>query len=202
MDAAKSLAGSRRHRHSPVMMLQEITEAQLPVRLDLRYATSDNLTGKPVYRLARCFLHPEAVSCLARAAEQALRLGLRLSIYDAYRPPEAQWVFWRHNPDPEFVADPRQGSAHGRGAAVDLTLLDGQGRGLDMGSGFDAFTPLSWHGDAQIPAEAQRNRLLLLGIMTGAGWEHYAKEWWHYQLPGAATRLPLLADGAAAPRLM
>jgi zinc D-Ala-D-Ala dipeptidase len=198
----KSLAGGCWQPHSPPMILQEITEALLPVQLDLRYATSNNLTGKPVYKLARCFLHPQAATCLGRAAEQAIRLGLRLKILDAYRPPEAQWVFWRHSPDPEFVADPKVGSAHGRGAAVDLTLVDSNGAELDMGTGFDAFTPQSWHGDGQIPAAAQRNRLLLLGLMTGAGWEHYPKEWWHYQLPGAAARLPLLADGAAAPSLM
>lgn len=183
------------------MPLREVTEALLPVRLDLRYATSDNILGRPVYRTARCFLHALAFDRLAAAAEQARRLGLRLKIFDGYRPPAAQWLFWRHNPDPQFVADPRRGSAHGRGAAVDLTLVDSEERELDMGTGFDAFTPLSWHGHDGVGAEAQRNRLLLLGLMAGAGWEHYAKEWWHYQLPNAAA-LPLLADGAAAPKLM
>jgi D-alanyl-D-alanine dipeptidase len=61
--------------------------------------------------------------------------------------------------DPEFLADPRRGSPHSRGVAVDLTLLDGGGRELDMGTAFDAFTPLSHHGRTDVSAEAQRNRI-------------------------------------------
>ena len=84
-----------------------------------------------------------------------------------------------HTPDPEFLADPRRGSPHSRGAAVDLSLVDRDGQLLDMGTPFDAFTPLSHHGAAAVPAAAQRNRLVLLGLMTTAGWDFYSKEWWH-----------------------
>lgn len=91
-------------------------------------------------------------------------------------------MLWRHTPDPEFLADPRRGSPHSRGAAVDLTMINENGEALDMGTGFDAFTPLSHHGNTEISAEAQRNRHLLMGIMTTAGWDFYRNEWWHYQL--------------------
>ena len=93
-------------------------------------------------------------------------LGLRFRIFDALRPSEAQWALWAHSPDPEFLADPRRGSPHSRGVAVDLTLVDRDGQALDMGTEFDAFTPLSHHGNLDVGAEAQRNRALLLGIMT------------------------------------
>jgi len=94
----------------------------------------------------------------------------------------------------EFLSDPRKGSPHSRGVAVDLTLVDGSGRELDMGTGFDAFTPLSHHAVTNgIGVEAQKNRLVLLGIMTSAGWDFYKNEWWHYQLFNARG-YPLLSD--------
>ncbi|HSV28914.1 MAG TPA: D-alanyl-D-alanine dipeptidase [Candidatus Omnitrophota bacterium] len=175
------------------------------VEIALAYATPDNFTGKPVYRAgAGCFLHADAATRLARAVELARPLGLRLRILDAFRPAEAQWVLWNHTPDPGFLADPRVGSPHSMGAAVDLTLVDAAGgRALDMGTDFDAFTPLSHHGNGAIPPEAQRNRLLLMGLMTTAGWDFYANEWWHYQLFDARARHPVLGDSVlGAERMM
>ena len=174
--------------------------------LALAYAGAENFTGAPIYKRATAFLHPEAGAALARAAAAARALGLGLLVFDAYRPPEAQWALWRHTPDPNFVADPRRGSPHSRGVAVDLTLADnnGDGRPLDMGTGFDDFTPAAHHGARGahgVSAAAQRNRLLLLGLMTDAGWDFYRNEWWHYQL-FESRRYPLLADGAAAPPMM
>jgi D-alanyl-D-alanine dipeptidase len=130
---------------------------------------------------------------LRRAVDAAGRIGFGLRIYDAFRPSEAQWKLWAHTPDPEFLADPRRGSPHSRGAAIDLTLVDAGGRALDMGTPFDAFTALSHHGNTGISAEAARNRALLIGLMTTAGWDFYRHEWWHYQLFDA-RRLPLLSD--------
>jgi D-alanyl-D-alanine dipeptidase len=113
---------------------------------------------------------------------------------------------WNHTPDPNFLADPRKGSPHSRGAAVDLTLIEGPGlddkaRELDMGTAFDAFTPLSFHGNTDISVTAQRNRLILLGLMTAAGWDFYRNEWWHYQL-FQPKRFPLLSDAEAGTAMM
>jgi len=182
------------------MGLAEITEKSHDVVIDLAYATSRNITGAPVYRHAICYLNDEAAPLLARVVALARAQGLRLKIFDAMRPTEAQWKLWNARPDPDFLADPRRGSPHSRGAAVDLTLLDGAGQELDMGTGFDAFTPLSHHGTLEVGVAAQRNRLLLLGLMTAAGWDFYRNEWWHYQLFDA-KRFPLLAD-ADLPRPM
>ena len=74
-----------------------------------------------------------------------------------YRPAEAQWLLWSHNPDPEFLADPRRGSPHSRGVAVDVTLIDGGGRELDMGSAVDGAGVQARHGCTAIPAPALRN---------------------------------------------
>lgn len=176
------------------MSLVAIHPPAFDVDVALAYATEDNFTGQPVYARADCWLHGEAAKHLARSISLAAGLGLRLRIFDAFRPQEAQWRLWNHTPDPEFLADPKGGSTHSRGVAVDLTLIDGNGQALDMGTGFDAFTPLSHHGNQQISTEAQKNRFLLQGIMTTAGWAFYASEWWHYQLFGAHTRFPLLSD--------
>ncbi|HWI29716.1 MAG TPA: D-alanyl-D-alanine dipeptidase [Stellaceae bacterium] len=183
------------------MPLVEITAASHDVAIELAYATERNLTGKPLYRQARCFLHPEAAARLERAVALARPLGLRLKVLDAFRPSEAQWMLWQACPDPDFLADPRQGSPHSRGAAVDVTLMEPGGAELDMGTSFDAFTPLSFHASTAIPVEAQRNRFLLLGLMSAAGWDFYGNEWWHYQLFDP-RRYPLLSDAdAPAPML-
>jgi D-alanyl-D-alanine dipeptidase len=183
------------------MPLVAIAPPDYPVLIDLRYATEDNITGKPVYGRQAAFLNEEAAEALSRAIALAAQLGYRFRIFDAFRPSEAQWVLWNHNPDPNFLADPRRGSPHSRGAAVDLTLVDADGRDLEMGTGFDAFTPLSHHGRLDITPEAQRNRALLLGIMTAAGWDFYRNEWWHYQLFDA-KRHPVLSDAEAGSGLM
>jgi zinc D-Ala-D-Ala dipeptidase len=183
------------------MSLLPIREADYEVEIALAYATEKNFTGRPIYRHARCYLHPAAAAALKIAARLAAAQGYRLKILDAFRPSEAQWAMWNHTPDTDFLADPRRGSPHSRGVAVDLTLVDGRGGELDMGTGFDAFTPLSHHGSVEIPAPAQANRSLLLGIMTAAGWDFYRKEWWHYQLFDS-RRFPLYSDSALAAGLM
>ena len=174
-------------------MLVEIAEASHGVRIDLRYGAADNFTGRPVYRHPRCYLHADAEVLLMRAVDLARRQGLGIKIFDAFRPAEAQWALWTHTPDPEFLADPRRGSPHSRGVAVDLTLVDSAGVELDMGTGFDAFTPLSHHGSVAVGQTAQRNRFLLLGLMTAAGFDFYRNEWWHYQMFDS-RRYPALSD--------
>lgn len=178
-------------------MLLPVTAAD-GVQLDLRYATADNLTGAPLYRRPAALLTGPAREALLRAAGRAAAIGLRLRVFDAFRPLDAQWALWRALPDPRFVADPRDGSGmHPRGVAVDLTLVEaGMGAGpageaLDMGTGFDEMSPLSAQDALALAAPALRNRALLLGIMAAAGWAHIASEWWHYELPGSEG-LPLL----------
>ena len=183
------------------MDIVELNAESHGVEIALAYATAQNFTGKPVYRNAVCYLHRDAADALGRAVALAAPHGLKLRIYDALRPSEAQWVLWNHTPDPDFLADPRRGSPHSRGVAVDLTLIGRDGQPLDMGTAFDAFTPLSHHGTTVISAAAQHNRLLLLGLMTAAGWDFYRNEWWHYQLFDA-RRYPLIGDTDLPRRIM
>ena len=185
-----------------IAALVPITEEKHDVRLQLAYATDDNFTGKPVYRNALCYLHPDAEIALAKAAKSARQAGYYLKVFDAYRPGEAQQILFDIAQDPTFVADPKRGSHHTRGCAVDVTLLDENGERMDMGTGFDAMQAESFHFCAGLPEPVQKNRLMLLGIMLSAGFEHIPSEWWHYQLPDA-MRYPLIEDGAGGvPKLM
>lgn len=185
------------------MPLVEIAPPAFDLDLDLRYATADNVTGRPIYAAdAPAYLLPEAAELLGRAIALAQPLGYRFKIFDAFRPSEAQWRLWNTYPSDEFVADPRRGSPHSRGAAVDLTLLDSDGRELEMGTGFDSFTPQAHHARTDISLAAQRNRAVLLGIMSAAGWDFFKNEWWHYQLFNARARFPVFSDSALAKSMM
>jgi D-alanyl-D-alanine dipeptidase len=180
------------------MDLVEIKPPQWDVEIELAYATANNITGKPIYAYQRCYLHRDAADALARAIELARALGYRFKIFDAFRPSEAQWALWKKDPNPEFLADPRRGSPHSRGVAVDLTLLDAAGRELEMGTGFDEFRPIAHHARLDVSVEAQRNRAILLGIMTAAHWDFYRNEWWHYQLFNPRN-YPVYSDSALPP---
>lgn len=183
------------------MRFVTIAPPDFDVDLDLRYATADNLTGRPIFARPVCLLHPDAAAALRRAIRITAAQGLRLHVFDGYRPPAAQWALWNVLPDPTFIADPRTGSNHGRGVAIDLTLATPDGAVLEMGTDFDDMRPVAYHADITIPVAAQRNRAILAGIMAAAGWRHHPFEWWHYQLPQAET-YPLVEDGVLGPAIM
>lgn len=178
--------------------LVEVDARALQVEVDLIYAGVDNLAGKQIYQDPRCLLHRDAEARLRQASVLARQAGLRLRIFDAYRPPYAQALLWEALPNPEYVRDPGLGSHHTRGVAVDLTLIDADGKALDMGTGFDDMRAHSHQFFADLPADVQRNRLLLLGIMLAAGFTYIDSEWWHYELPGA-DQYPLIDDGSIRP---
>ncbi|APW40388.1 D-alanyl-D-alanine dipeptidase [Rhodoferax koreense] len=171
--------------------LVQITPETHQVQLHLAYATPDNVAGQRIYDRAVCLLHRDAEACLRRAVALAADAGYRLKIFDAFRPHEAQVRLWETAPDQAYVADPKIGSNHTRGTAVDLTLVDGQGAELDMGTGFDDMTTASHHFSDAVSPVAQANRLLLMKVMEDAGFVHLPHEWWHYALP-ANDRYPLI----------
>ena len=164
------------------MKLVKITTKLYPVKIDLFYASKKNFTGKKIYKRRDCYLHKDAISHFEKSIELADKINYKIKIFDAFRPVEAQWSLWKHTPDENFIANPKKGSPHSRGVAIDLTLTDTKFKELDMGTPFDNFTKDSFHGNITILKEAQKNRHILLGIMSAAGWDFYIKEWWHYQL--------------------
>lgn len=167
--------------------LVEITEKKFDVILDLRYATSNNVCGEKLYSSPFCYLHEAAIQPLEKAIKTAKDLGLKIKIWDGFRPLQVQQFMFDKFPssDPKggFVSNPNGGSIpHCRGVAIDLTLVDSSGKELDMGTDFDEFSDLAFHNSNAVSTEARRNRLILLGIMTIAGFDFYSNEWWHYQL--------------------
>ena len=173
--------------------LVHITEQNHGVLIDMIYAGENNFTGQAIYGHALCFLHPQAETGLRKAVLAARGLGFRLKILDAFRPQQAQEALWAVAPNPDYIADPKKGSNHTRGVALDLTLAGADGHALDMGTPVDTMDPASHHFHADHPAAIQVNRMRLLAIMLEAGFVHHPREWWHYQLPDA-DRFPLI-DG-------
>jgi D-alanyl-D-alanine dipeptidase len=163
--------------------LVELTALEPGIRLDVRYARSDNFLGQPVYREARAFLQRPAAEALARAHRKLAEEGWGLMVYDGYRPWAVTKAFWDATPDDKkiFVANPARGSRHNRGCAVDLTLYDlATGKAADMGSGYDEASPRSyvtWEGGTR---EQLDRRELLRETLAREGFFVYAWEWWHF----------------------
>lgn len=177
--------------------LTPITTETHDIFLSIMYATEKNFTGKQIYDRPLCLLHEEAASKLICAINTLKPLGLKIKIWDAYRPVEAQRKLYEHNPDPLYVSDPDTGvCSHCRGVAIDLTITDQRGNELAMGTEYDDLSPLAHHGNNEISQEAQRNRLLLAGVMAVAGFETFNSEWWHYQLPNL-QKYPVINDSQA-----
>ena len=175
------------------MSLVEITEKSHNVKLELLYAKDSNFTGKIIYKNPLCFLHSSAIPLLDKAIFLAEQQGYTFKIFDAFRPKSAAQLLWDFCPNPIYVADPKNGSHHTRGVAIDLTLVDkATGQDVDMGTPFDDFSEKSHHSTVITP-EISKNRYLLLGIMLTAGWDFYNSEWWHYQM-FSPRNFPLIDD--------
>lgn len=169
------------------MKLIEINKDAYQVTLDLKYASTDNIVGKRIFNENKCYLLQEAAEKLLLASRIARDLGYSLKIYDAYRPTYVQKHLWNFDPNPNFLTNPKKGSPHTRGVAVDLTLTDLKGNELEMGTRFDDFTNKAYHLSKNINRIAKINRHILLSIMTLAGFDFYLNEWWHYQLFNASN---------------
>lgn len=168
---------------TPSENLVEITAEKFDVILDLRYATANNVCHQKLYSQPLCYLHSDTAECLKKAVDAAKILGYKIKIFDCFRPMEVQKFMLAKFPGGDFISDPATGSTpHCRGVAIDLTLTDFGGEELGMGSDFDEFSDLAFHNCKKISVAAQKNRLILLGLMTAAGFDFYSKEWWHYQL--------------------
>lgn len=163
--------------------LVEVTSLDPTIRLDVRYATTNNFMGEVFYSSARAFLQRPAAEAVVRAHEWLNERGYGILIHDGYRPWYVTKMFWDATPDhlKNFVADPASGSRHNRGCAVDLTLFDLEtGEVVLMPAGFDEMSPRS-HVDYQGGTDRQRwFRDLLRAAMEAQGFTVYDDEWWHY----------------------
>ena len=163
--------------------LVDLTTLDPTIKLDIRYATSNNFLGVPVYTEAKAYLQRPAAEALVRVNRMLRRQGYGLLIHDAYRPWHVTKLFWDATP-PEgkiFVADPSQGSNHNRGTAVDLTLFDTtSGKEVRMPGGYDEMSDRSY---AYYPGGTSLERWrrdFLRRLMEQNGYEVYEAEWWHF----------------------
>lgn len=170
----------------------EATELIPDLVVDLRYATEDNFLKRAVYPAdARCMLLKDTAQRLKKAADVLRPKGYRLKVYDCYRPRAVQYEMWKIMPQPGYVANPKFGSNHNRGAAVDLTLVTTEGAAVEMPTPFDDFTRAAHHGYTGGTEASRKHREVLREAMEGVGFKRNPMEWWHYDLPGA-KKLPVL----------
>ncbi len=163
--------------------LVEIVRLDPTIRLDVRYATSKNLLGRPVYAEARAFLQRPAAEALVRVNRALKEKGYGLMIFDGYRPWAVTKLFWDATPADKkiFVADPKKGSRHNRGCAVDLSLYElATGREADMGGAYDEMSARSYPTWDKGTREVLARRALLAAAMEKEGFFEYVAEWWHF----------------------
>ncbi|WP_404343400.1 M15 family metallopeptidase [Pseudoalteromonas mariniglutinosa] len=190
---AESSVNSQRHEFIDVASI-------LPNAVfDIRYFTEHNFVGTAIdgYLAPKCLLHKTAVIGLQAAQQQAQQQGMSLKIFDCYRPQRAvdhfvRWVndvtdtktkseYYPNLAKKQLLGDYIAAkSGHSRGSTIDLTLVDEQGKELDMGSPFDMFDTLSNTDDPRITVQQQANRYKLKTLMINAGFSPYAMEWWHF----------------------
>lgn len=148
---------------------------------DVRYATTNNFTGRVLYPSSIVFLRKVVADSLSKANEFFKKYyNYRIKIYDGYRPRKIQKIMWSIIPDEKFVANPAKGSRHNRGAAVDITLIDSLGNELDFGTGFDDFSEKASPFYMDFPQKILDNRKLLKDVMIKFGFIQLDSEWWHF----------------------
>ena len=149
---------------------------------DMKYATSNNFLKEKVYDCDDCLLRLETAMQLVKANDSFKKLGLKIKLYDCYRPLEVQKKMWKIYPDKRYVANPKKGSNHNRGSAIDITLVDVKGKELPMGTAFDFFGKKAHHSYKKLPKNVLENRKILKDLMEFNGFESITSEWWHYNL--------------------
>ena len=163
--------------------LVELATLDPAVHLDIRYASANNFLSTPVYTQARAFLQRPAAEALLRVLHKLQPLGYGLLIHDAYRPWYGTKIFWDATP-PEgkiFVADPKKGSKHNRGCAVDLTLYDlATGQAVEMPGLYDEMSPRSFPNFPGGTSLQRWHRDLLRRAMESEGFAVNEDEWWHF----------------------
>jgi D-alanyl-D-alanine dipeptidase len=149
---------------------------------DMKYATTDNFLKAKVYDCAECFLRLKTVQALVNANKDFIEKGYKIKLYDCYRPLSIQKKMWEIVSNPEYVADPKKGSFHNRGGAVDISIVDAKGQEVDMGTPFDFFGIQASHNYIELSKEVISNRKFLKKVMIKNGFNSFDSEWWHYNL--------------------
>lgn len=167
--------------------LVELIKLDSAIHLDIRYAGSNNFIGSPVYKEARAFLQKPAAEALVEINKELKSFGYGLLIFDGYRPWSVTKLFWDITPEEnkKFVADPKKGSRHNRGCAVDVSLYDlSSGKAVEMTGEYDEMSERSYPTYTGGTTEQRKMRDLLRSKMEANGFKVYAYEWWHFDFNG------------------
>ena len=174
--------------HDPAKAMLDLKKEIPLMQFDLKYASENNFMHTPLYpSVTTTYLRKPAVDALIKVQKALNKKGLGLKIFDAYRPYSVTEKMWEPVKDDRYAADPKKGSGHNRGVAVDLTLINlKNNQELDMGTGFDNFSDTAHIGFRNLPATILQNRLILQSAMEKQGFKALDTEWWHYYLPNFA----------------
>lgn len=168
----------------------EVARLDSTIRLDIRYATDNNFMKQVIYDCGRCFYRPQVARALLKVHQGLKPQGLGLKMYDCYRPEPYQQRLWDVLPDPRYVANPKRGSLHSRGAATDLTIVKlDTGEELNMGTTYDFFGEEAYTTATNLPVEVMANRKLLQVVMRKHGFLTIRTEWWHFNFGGPRLAL-------------
>lgn len=155
------------------------------ITTDVRYATTNNFTGKILYPTDKVYARKVVAEALSKVHQDLIENhNLEIKIFDGYRPLSVQKAMWEIYPDDRYVANPATGSRHNRGAAVDVTIIDSSGAQLDMGTEFDNFTEKAHPSYTDLPEDVLKNRKLLSDTMMKYGFYPITTEWWHFDYKG------------------
>lgn len=163
--------------------LVELIKLDSTIKLDIRYATSNNFVGQPVYKEARAFLQMDAAQALKRVSAKMHSLGYGLLVFDGYRPWSVTKIFYdvTSKENKKFVADPKEGSRHNRGCAIDVSLYDlVTKKEISMPGIYDEMTDRSYYDYTGGNEEQRKARDLLIAKMQEEGFTVYKYEWWHF----------------------
>lgn len=176
---------SSENKDASTYHLVNLSEAIPDIILDIRYASSNNFLGFPVYSKPACYLHRNVAEALIKVQKELSLMHLGLKIFDGYRPLSVQQIMWDAIQDERYVSNPAKSKGrHTRGTAVDLTLVDDKGNELEMPTEFDDFTERA-HSDYPNVSEAVfKNRSLLQEVMKKHHFQALQTEWWHFDFEG------------------
>ena len=160
--------------------LVNIKEIIPDIDIELLFATKNNIFHEAIYDSSACYLRRGVAERLDRVQKNLKKMGYGLKIWEGYRPYSATLRLWDKYKDPQFVADPKYGSKHNRGAAVDVTLIDHKGKELSMPSEYCEFTERANRKYNKGDEMALYHRDILENAMAAEGFIPYRKEWWHF----------------------
>jgi D-alanyl-D-alanine dipeptidase len=174
---------------NPAKAMVDLKKNNAGFQFDLRYAGVNNFMHQKLYpQIKTTYLRKAAADSLIAVQQELKKQGLGLKIFDAYRPYSVTEKLWEPVKDDRYAADPKKGSGHNRGIAVDLTIINlNNNTELLMGTGFDNFSDTAHHAFINLPADVLQNRLLLKTTMEKHGFKALGTEWWHYYLPNTTT---------------